>query len=129
MKHSGDRRICAHCGVPLSQAIIPLVAGKSTRMPAGIRAQWTLATEVLQASKEWVFIGYSIPELDVEAKSLLRSGARSSYWALSSEMVGRTGRLIHIADPNATEIEERIKKLVPGCELVVKKYNKFWKSP
>jgi len=64
---------CLKCQAPLRKAIIPPSGAKFERMPAPIRGQWPIARKLLREAKEWVLIGYSIPDLDVEAKSLFRA--------------------------------------------------------
>lgn len=120
-----DRLLCANCGRDLDQAMVPPIAGKFSHMVASIRAQWTMALEVLRESNEWIIIGYSLPDLDVEAKSLFRSAGRSSYASLSGDGGSYPGRTIHIADPNADEIEQKLNALIPRYLTPIKKYQDF----
>ena len=115
---------CIRCGAQLTREIIPPVAGKRSRMSPGILKQWRIAPDMLRHSKEWIFIGYSLPDLDVEAKSLFRSGCRGPYETLRSQL-SIMDCVVHIADPQASTVEERIRHLHTGQGLLVRKYKDF----
>jgi hypothetical protein len=72
----GGRRICRQCGQDLKQAIVPPIAQKASWMYPSIKAQWTIARELLEEAEEWIFIGYSLPTLDIEARALFKSACR-----------------------------------------------------
>lgn len=57
-------------------AIIPPVTGK--RIPAFLQPIWTLAADVLAASRQWLFVGYSLPDYDHLVRELLVRAATKS---------------------------------------------------
>ena len=108
-----DRPVCLHCGRSLSRALIPPVIGKAHRRAAGIRSQWRIASELLRKADTWVFIGYSLPMLDVESQALFRSAVRNYPSLLTNRERNYFGKGIHIADPSADDIAKRLKSLIP----------------
>ncbi|MDA2934718.1 hypothetical protein MYX82_10305 [Acidobacteria bacterium AH-259-D05] len=115
---------CPRCGEALKQAIVPPAAEKIDLMPVPIRAQWKIAYHVLQEASEWIFIGYSIPHLDVEARSLLRSACRNYCRTLKSDPA-YIDKTIHIADPESLAVEKKIKHLVSPKSQDIRKYKDF----
>ncbi|RPJ54677.1 MAG: hypothetical protein EHM23_28405 [Acidobacteria bacterium] len=80
-------RGCDVCGQDLERALVPPIAGKRGRMPVGVLRQWTLAREALEKADEWVIIGYSMPQLDMEAESLFRACRKSSTGETPSVLI------------------------------------------
>jgi NAD-dependent SIR2 family protein deacetylase len=66
------RRSCPYCGEPyLEPGIIPPIFGKAGEA-RHIEYAWKEARNALKRANEIVIIGYSLPEADLEAFSLIR---------------------------------------------------------
>ena len=67
-----DLRECSRCGGRLSTRIATFSYRKDLSVRA-FQAIWDEAHTALHTARRWLFIGYSLPEADIEIRSLLKT--------------------------------------------------------
>jgi len=68
-------RVCKMCGENSLQPLI-VPPGKRKKIPEVLDGLWGAAQEQLASTSAVIIAGYSMPEYDVEARAMLRSGLR-----------------------------------------------------
>lgn len=81
-----EHAICSGCAGPLTTAIMPPNANKNYSAESVWRVQASMAHLLVSRANRIVFIGYSFPDFDFEARTLFRLARME--WDLSKDMDG-----------------------------------------
>jgi hypothetical protein len=86
-------RLCPECGVRVGLRVGTFSFRKDLN-PHAFYTIWDKARSSLRAAQKWLFVGYSLPEADVEIRQLLKSAqlARKDLSSLQIEVVLKEDR-------------------------------------
>jgi len=75
-----DRAMCRYCGVSLGARLATFSYEKGFDQ-FQFQATWAAALQRLQSARNWVFIGYSLPEADFNLRHMLKTAELSTTYA------------------------------------------------